>query len=234
MTVHPTHPAEHSYNPDPGTEYPFSVSDIARAAVGYLGSREWLAESGSWGVTGYISHTTVPTRYTVAVDNEGDLYVHADPEGREYLEGASAADGLPRLALIVTNTIRRMHGDSLSGRTRRTAPAAPGAPALPAIHLPEGLDLAGLTIYSIRIVGLAHSRGLRPAWGESRGHVRSLQLNAQSADGAFGSIQIGKTSGRVLRAEITPAHSRQALVAKGAMSVRALLKSLPDALTDRP
>ncbi|MFG2785730.1 hypothetical protein ACGFY7_48925 [Streptomyces prunicolor] len=41
------------YHPEPGTEYPFAVSDIGRATADLLGN-EWFADSGSWGVRAYL------------------------------------------------------------------------------------------------------------------------------------------------------------------------------------
>ncbi|MFJ6784436.1 hypothetical protein [Streptomyces yangpuensis] len=88
----------------PGREYPFSISDIARRAVKLLGD-EWHAESGYWGVTGEIT-TRDGARFTVGVDHEGDLYVHADKNAEptfllEYFDCTSASDGLEE----VTNRV---------------------------------------------------------------------------------------------------------------------------------
>ncbi|THA53128.1 hypothetical protein [Streptomyces sp. A1136] len=85
------------YDPEPGSEYKFSISDIARQAVKFLGDG-WHAESGYWGVTGEIT-TLDGVRFIVGVDHEGDLYVHADKNAEptflmEYFDCISASDGL--------------------------------------------------------------------------------------------------------------------------------------------
>lgn len=96
----PTEP----YNPAPGTEYSFSISDIARAAARLLGN-DWHAESGTWGVSG---HLTAPdgTEYMVGVDSDGDLFVLHD-DCRIYMVTMCAAYGLDTVAEVVAATIRR-------------------------------------------------------------------------------------------------------------------------------
>lgn len=59
------------YNPAPGTEYPFSVSDIARATVQLLGP-DWHAESGFHGTTGDITSPDGDS-YHLAVGDVGDV-----------------------------------------------------------------------------------------------------------------------------------------------------------------
>ncbi|MDF3303056.1 hypothetical protein [Streptomyces tropicalis] len=89
------------------------------------------------------------------------------------------------------------------------------------------IDLTGVTSYTAGIVRLAQAKGLRPAWGQPRGHTRRIILNAVGPHGAFGSIVIGRSSGKVLRAEII--HGNDAKVprrAKGTNAVRALLREV--------
>ncbi|MEU8540838.1 hypothetical protein AB0C52_12775 [Streptomyces sp. NPDC048717] len=93
------------YAPEPGTEYPFSISDIGRAAVKLLGPT-WHAESHPWGVGARLERDGVPGGFTVGVDDESDLYVADDHANREYLLGVSASDGLPALAAAVADTVR--------------------------------------------------------------------------------------------------------------------------------
>ncbi|MER6616350.1 hypothetical protein [Streptomyces xantholiticus] len=104
-----------SYTPAPGTEYPFSISDIARATAKLLG-HGWMAESGYWGVTGAVAGPYT-AEFEFVVDYQGDLTIaytprEADrfpdcpelPDGvKECGEGVSlelacAADGLDSLA----------------------------------------------------------------------------------------------------------------------------------------
>ncbi|GAA5070569.1 hypothetical protein [Streptomyces similanensis] len=115
------------YNPAPGSEYPFSVSDIARAAAHQLGDG-WSAESGPWGVTGTVSGP-YNAKFTMAVDYDNDLCISWDrfvgdgfPEHPElpesvcdyddgvYLELAAACDGLEYLADRSAAAIRAVTG----------------------------------------------------------------------------------------------------------------------------
>ncbi|NML55101.1 hypothetical protein HHL19_35770 [Streptomyces sp. R302] len=115
------------YTPAPGTEYPFSVSDIARAASRLLGP-DWLAESGYWGITGTLSGPYIG-KFTLLIDEEGDLYIEfsryagddwpEDPklpdgvehcDGGVFLVGASAPDGLDFLAAQVAAAVRAVTG----------------------------------------------------------------------------------------------------------------------------
>ncbi|MEU1355370.1 hypothetical protein ABZ410_15925 [Streptomyces cinnamoneus] len=96
------------YHPAPGTEYPFSVSDIGRAAVQLLGP-DWHAESSSWGVGACIEHQDEPgANFQLAVDEDGDLYIWANlrDESRTYMTDASSAVGLPALAALVADAVR--------------------------------------------------------------------------------------------------------------------------------
>ncbi|RLU79915.1 hypothetical protein CTZ27_35775 [Streptomyces griseocarneus] len=96
------------YNPVPGTEYPFSVSDIGRAAVQLLGP-DWHAESTPWGVGAVIEHVDMPgARFLLAVDEDGDLYICSNlrDDSCTYLTDACSAFGLPALAALVADTVR--------------------------------------------------------------------------------------------------------------------------------
>ncbi|MFG2864685.1 hypothetical protein [Streptomyces sioyaensis] len=98
------------YNPAPGTEYPFSVSDIGRAAVQLLGP-DWEAESTPWGVGASIEHTDETFGYLLTVDERGYLYLVDDGHGgsRTEVEDATAADGLPSLAARVAEIVHELH-----------------------------------------------------------------------------------------------------------------------------
>lgn len=104
------------YNPAPGTEYPFAVSDIGRAAVQLLGPK-WHAESLPWGVGAYIEEKGEHYGYLLAVDTDGDpmtqgdLYISDDQRGgsRTELDGATAADGLDELAERVADLVLSLH-----------------------------------------------------------------------------------------------------------------------------
>lgn len=115
------------YMPAPGTEYPFSVSDIARATARLLGA-DWTAESGPWGTTGTLTgpHSA---DFTFLVDEESDLLIdyrystdddfpeHPElPDGvltcdsGVYLELASSTDGLDALAEKSAAAVRAITG----------------------------------------------------------------------------------------------------------------------------
>ncbi|MFP3991046.1 hypothetical protein U9R90_26970 [Streptomyces sp. E11-3] len=98
------------YTPEPGTEYPFSVSDIGRAAVQLLGPT-WHAESLPWGVGAYIEEHGARQGYMLAVDGDGDLYLCDDARdgNRTYMTDASAADGLDTLATRVADLVLSRH-----------------------------------------------------------------------------------------------------------------------------
>lgn len=86
------------------------------------------------------------------------------------------------------------------------------------------IDLTGVTAYTAGIVRLAQAKGLRPAWGQPYGRTRRIILDAVGPHGAFGSIVIGRSSGKALRAEVI--HGNDAKVprrATGTNAVRALL-----------
>lgn len=126
-SIQPLYDAQGRYNPEPGTEYPFSVSDIARATARMLGP-DWDAESGFWGTTGSVYGHPVAS-FTFNVDYEGDLCIDYDrfevddfpedpklPEGVErgdngvYLEDANALWGLEALAELCADAIRAVTG----------------------------------------------------------------------------------------------------------------------------
>ncbi|KNE78790.1 hypothetical protein AB0B04_18915 [Streptomyces xinghaiensis] len=116
-------------HPAPGTEYPFSISDIAHATAQLLGEG-WSAESGPWGTSGVVSSPyPTGTGFEFLVDYECDLVIHyeryacdAFPENPElprdvhacdggiYLGAACAADGLEDLARRSAAAIRAITG----------------------------------------------------------------------------------------------------------------------------
>ncbi|MEU3501594.1 hypothetical protein ABZ726_12730 [Streptomyces hundungensis] len=107
----PAHARYSLDSPEPGTEYPLAVSDIAREAARLLGDG-WGSESGYWGVTGQI-HTPTGDTVTIGIDHAGDLYVNG-PTSLEpvYLEGESAPHSLEALravAELVAKVTRDIH-----------------------------------------------------------------------------------------------------------------------------
>lgn len=122
----PLYGANGEYTPAPGTEYPFAVSDIARAVSALLGD-DWTAESGYWGTTGSLSGPFTAS-FTFLVDEEGDLVMEFEMEddtwpesptlpedfhecdGGVYLEVASASDGLEHLAEKYAAAVRAITG----------------------------------------------------------------------------------------------------------------------------
>lgn len=102
------------YNPAPGTEYPFSVSDIGRAAVQLLGP-DWDAESLPWGVGAYLDFKDQPgAGFTLGVDEDGDLYLADDlyDGSRTFFTDAVIIDGLPALAARIADTVRTLRADT--------------------------------------------------------------------------------------------------------------------------
>lgn len=123
------------YDPAPGIEYPFAISDIARAAAKLLGDG-WSVESGYWGVTGRLT-TPAGDLVTVGVDDEGDLYVSGPPALEpNYLRDATATDGVDALAELVAQTSRELTArdpeplvyayDQANAREVRAAEVQPG------------------------------------------------------------------------------------------------------------
>ncbi|MFF4410134.1 hypothetical protein [Streptomyces sp. NPDC001404] len=100
------------YSPAPGTEYPFSISDIGRAAARLLGE-DWEAESTPWGVGAYLEHNGGPGGFNLYVDSDGDLYVKPElsDAGPTFLRDLTAADGLDTLAACVADTVRSFLDD---------------------------------------------------------------------------------------------------------------------------
>ncbi|MFD7334873.1 hypothetical protein ACFV98_02570 [Streptomyces violascens] len=107
-TSPPLHPidAQGRYNPAPGTEYPFSISDIGRAAARLLGD-DWDADSTGWGVGAYIEHADELGGFKIHVDEEGDLYVRRNYLEPEYLTDLRPDDGLATVASHVATVMRR-------------------------------------------------------------------------------------------------------------------------------
>jgi hypothetical protein len=91
-----------------------------------------------------------------------------------------------------------------------------------------GLDLNGLTAYTVGILRRAHAAGLRPVWGQPRGNARRIVLNGPGPHSAFGSLTIGAKTGKVLRAEIVYGNDPDArvVVAAGANAVRDVIGGL--------
>ncbi|MFJ5951372.1 hypothetical protein [Streptomyces noursei] len=86
------------------------------------------------------------------------------------------------------------------------------------------IDLTGVTAYTAGVVRLAQAKGLRPTWGQPRGRARRIILDAVGPHGAFGSITIGRASGKVLRAEVIHGNdAKDPCHATGTNAVRALL-----------
>ncbi|GAB2883328.1 hypothetical protein GCM10027074_59840 [Streptomyces deserti] len=96
------------YHPEPGTEFPFAVSDIGRAAADLLGE-EWSADSGSWGVRAYLQADDEDHGYTLAVSDSGVLHVVTLPEGRRIdVVDVWSSDRLGDIAARVADTIREL------------------------------------------------------------------------------------------------------------------------------
>ncbi|WP_240364073.1 hypothetical protein [Streptomyces sp. S1D4-20] len=123
---------------------------------------------------------------------------------------------------------------TLTAIDRNQVPAASigDAPAEELPHYESGIspqdgaapiDLTGLTAYTIGIIRLAQDKGLRPSWSGIYRGARRITLNAGGMHGTFGTIQIGKTSGKVRRAEIIHGNGGTPRRAQGTNAVRALL-----------
>ncbi|MEU6357582.1 hypothetical protein ABZ896_51195 [Streptomyces sp. NPDC047072] len=96
------------YHPEPGTEYPFAVSDIGRAAADLLGD-EWSADPGAWGTRAYLQADGESNGYTLAVSDSGVLHIetHSAAHRTEFF-GVWPSDGLGDIAARVTATIREL------------------------------------------------------------------------------------------------------------------------------
>ncbi|MFD6334886.1 hypothetical protein ACFWGI_35655 [Streptomyces niveus] len=76
-------------------------------------------------------------------------------------------------------------------------------------------------------MGVAEAKGLRPTWGRPHGQTRSILLNALGSHGTFGSIVIGRTREKVLRAEVIHGNNaKRPCRAKGSNAVRVLLNGV--------
>ncbi|WP_333735029.1 hypothetical protein [Streptomyces sp. IBSBF 3010] len=113
------------YCPPPGAEFPFSISDVARAVARRLGSG-WSVETGPWGLDGEVT-SPCGTVFKLYVDDEDDLIAacssHSDfskdlnlpdgflgCDGGIYLELASYSDGLDYLAGRYAEAFRAVMG----------------------------------------------------------------------------------------------------------------------------
>ncbi|OEJ21047.1 hypothetical protein [Streptomyces subrutilus] len=93
------------YAPHPGTEYPFSIGDIAFATARALGDA-FTGDSGCWGVTGQVHGAG--DRWTISVDYEGDLCLTPEhgTDPIHYFPDLTAGDGLDEIAAAVAEAIR--------------------------------------------------------------------------------------------------------------------------------
>ncbi|WP_435060228.1 hypothetical protein [Streptomyces sp. bgisy060] len=101
------------YTPEPGTEYPFSVSDIGRAAVQLLGP-DWHAESFPFGVGANVTRKGSAHAFHLGVDDDGDLFLSGKERGSSQSDfpSASSTDGLTALAELVAAKIHELHTNS--------------------------------------------------------------------------------------------------------------------------
>ncbi|MCX4677666.1 hypothetical protein OG413_20555 [Streptomyces sp. NBC_01433] len=88
------------------------------------------------------------------------------------------------------------------------------------------IDLTGVTPYTVGIIRLAEAKGLHPTWQQPYGNSRRIVLNAVGPHATFGSITIGRTSGKVLRAEVIHGNGAKPRRAKGTNAVRELLNGV--------
>ncbi|MEU6379603.1 hypothetical protein [Streptomyces sp. NPDC046909] len=98
------------YHPEPGTEFPYSVSDIGRAAADLLGDK-WSADSGSWGVRSYLQADGENNGYALAVSDSGVLHIETLPlpeAHRVDLFAVWPCDGLGNVAARVADAIREL------------------------------------------------------------------------------------------------------------------------------
>ncbi|WP_327436632.1 MULTISPECIES: hypothetical protein [unclassified Streptomyces] len=120
-------PAPRRAFPAPGTEYPFSVGDIAYATARRLGPG-WNADAGYWGTTGSLWGPYTAC-FTLLIDVEGDLCMAYDvaasdewpdtpqlPRGVQefsaglFLPEACVTDGLDHIADQLTAAVRAITG----------------------------------------------------------------------------------------------------------------------------
>lgn len=94
--------------PEPGTEFPFSISDIAHAAVQLLGP-DWRAKPRPRGIAATIENIAdgPGAHFDLAADEDGVLYVFANlrDESRTDVDGVPACDDLDELAERVADTV---------------------------------------------------------------------------------------------------------------------------------
>jgi hypothetical protein len=104
------------YRPAPGTEYPFSIGDLAMATADRL--KGWDGFSTPWGVSGRIFSQDNDV-YDLSVEN-GDLYLSRTFlrdgvfEAELELPTTKAADGLFVLALRLAKVIAATSGAELT------------------------------------------------------------------------------------------------------------------------
>jgi hypothetical protein len=85
------------------------------------------------------------------------------------------------------------------------------------------LDLDGLTVYTVGIIRLAESKGLTASWGKPHGNSRRLLLNGVGPHGTFGHVEIGRRSGKVLRATLVLGNGGRSVSAEGVAAVREVI-----------
>ncbi|MFD3514847.1 hypothetical protein [Streptomyces sp. NPDC058657] len=109
------------YDPSPGTEYAYPLSDYARAARRFLGS-DWGAESGWHGASGLLFTRDARVSLRLAVDHEDDLHLDGfDASGPRtiYIMAEQRPEGPPSdaedmaewgraIAAVVTATVTRI------------------------------------------------------------------------------------------------------------------------------
>ena len=85
------------YSPPPGTEYPYSVADIAYATARAIGP-DWSAMALPWGISATLSSSRYTAHFTLLIDVEGDLCLTYDQAAAADLV---AEDGGQQLAAAV-------------------------------------------------------------------------------------------------------------------------------------
>ncbi|MFD7764136.1 hypothetical protein [Streptomyces microflavus] len=88
-------PRATAYDPDPGTEYAYPLSDYARETARVLGLKKgWGAESGYIGAYGLIWGPGVPT-LRLYVDHDDDLVLRAQDDPFAFPHVIELRDGAP-------------------------------------------------------------------------------------------------------------------------------------------
>ncbi|MFJ7280509.1 hypothetical protein [Kitasatospora sp. NPDC098663] len=152
------------YAPAPGTEYQFSISDIARAAAPLLGN-DWLADAGPWGTSGTVMPSDKEDLYYVSVGDVGDMDEDLGIWGHDstrFLPRAAPSHGLGWLADAVAVTVRLMrHNDYQDddswdvGRHLVTALAAHGRASVVNFHADStAVTLTGNNAMTLTISGI--------------------------------------------------------------------------------